>query len=48
MSLQQDLPLVILADRLAVCRLAVEAHGGRRWVESDLGQGSPFSFTLPV
>ena len=25
MSLQQDLPLVILADKLAVCRLAVEA-----------------------
>jgi hypothetical protein len=25
MSLQQDLPLVILSDKLAVCRLAVEA-----------------------
>jgi two-component system, NtrC family, sensor histidine kinase KinB len=33
---------------LAYCRLAVQAHGGRIWVESEPGQGARFTFTLPV
>lgn len=32
---------------LTFCRLAVEAHGGRVGVESQVGQGSLFWFTLP-
>jgi two-component system phosphate regulon sensor histidine kinase PhoR len=32
---------------LAIARHVVEAHRGRMWVESELGQGSRFYFTLP-
>jgi signal transduction histidine kinase len=33
---------------LSIVRSLVELHGGRIWVESELGVGTTFSLTLPL
>jgi signal transduction histidine kinase len=33
---------------LTIAKRIIEMHGGRLWVESDLGKGSTFSFTVPI
>lgn len=46
--LQMDRSTKGLGLGLAFCRLAVQAHGGRIWIEGSSGRGSRFCFTLPT
>lgn len=46
--LKQNYPLKGLGLGLAFCKLAVQAHGGKIWVENIPQGGSRFVFTLPL
>ena len=46
--IQHDPPLPGMGLGLAIARKLTEAHGGKIWVESRVGEGSTFSVLLPM
>jgi two-component system clock-associated histidine kinase SasA len=46
--LQRDIEQEGYGLGLSLCRRIVQAHYGKIWVDSNLGEGSSFNFTLPV